>query len=190
MTKQELRKNMHKKRDRYAYIHRDSMRIWDILEKSTIYQEAETIFAYCSFRSEVETWVMIENALRQGKRLCLPRIKEGHQMTFYLHENRMHLQKNRFGIYEPSAHALKQEPDLQTLMLVPGLVFDDRGGRIGYGSGYYDRYLSRYPFLRTMGLCYDFQLQQEKLELSLQDRPMQYLLTPQGIYETEKGEWL
>ena len=127
---------MYEKRDQYAYTHRDSIRIWDHLEQSPIYQQAHTIFAYFSFRSEVETYLIMEHALRYAKTLCLPRIEEGHKMTFYRQQDRTSLQRNRFGIYEPLPWAPKQEPDAETLMLVPGLAFDYQGGRIGYGSGF------------------------------------------------------
>ncbi|MCI8633736.1 MAG: 5-formyltetrahydrofolate cyclo-ligase [Lachnospiraceae bacterium] len=190
MTKQQLRKKMNEKRDQYAYTHRDSIRIWDLLEKSPLYQQAHTIFAYFSFRSEVETYMVMEHALRYQKALCLPRIEEGHRMEFYLQEDRSSFQRNRFGIYEPAPWARRQEPDQKTLMLVPGLAFDYQGGRIGYGSGFYDRYLERYRFVKTVGLCFDFQLQEEALEMDEKDFRMQYIAAPKGIYCVEKGEWL
>lgn len=113
-------------------------------------------------------------------------------MDFYQIEEGQRLERNRFGIYEPPERALRQEPDQNTLILVPGLAFDDKGGRIGFGSGYYDRYLERHAKanMTTVGICFDFQLLQEPVPSDDTDQKMQYVLTPKGMYAVKEEIWL
>lgn len=178
------------RRDRYPDVHKDSVRIWDVLEKSVLYRNAQSIFTYISCGSEVETYFTLDQIRRQGKQFYLPRIQEGGRMDFYGVENIYHMERNRYGIYEPSMREQKKEPDAHSLMLVPGLAFDLSGERIGYGRGYYDRYLQRFPELTTVGLCYDFQITAEPLPADDTDRKLQYLISPRGLYSVEKGAWL
>ncbi len=190
MNKQEIRKEIRGQRDRYQFIHRDSVRIWDILEQSTLYKKAKTIFTYCSFGSEVETIFTLEPMMRHGKKVCLPRLKDKPQMEFHLLEQLKKLERNRYGVYEPPIWASTCTPDADSLMLVPGVAFDLEGNRIGFGGGFYDCYLQRYPETVTMGLCFDFQLLEDTIPVEETDQKLQYILTTRGIYNVEEGIWL
>lgn len=178
------------RRDKHPGVHRDSVRIWDVLEKNPLYQKAKNIFSYCSFGSEVETYFWLENVKRDGKRLCLPKVRADNQMDFMEVDVMQHMERNRYGIYEPSERAAVWVPDEHSLLLLPGLAFDYLGNRIGYGSGYYDRYLEKHPKPVTMGLCFDFQFCREVLPTGEQDQKVQYVATPQGIYCVGKGAWI
>ena len=182
---------MRAKRDRHPNIHRDSVRIWDTLEQSSLYQRAQTIFAYFSFGSEVETFFALEQMLRQGKRVCLPRLGEKRQMSFHELEQMKGLERNRFGVYEPPLRAALCEPDARSLMLVPGLAFDAMGNRIGFGGGFYDCYLQRFPETVTVGLAFDFQfMEEETIPAEETDRRLQYVLSPKGIYSVQEGTFI
>ena len=190
MSKQDIRREIRNRRDRYHYIHRDSVRIWDILEQSSLYHKAKTVFTYCSFGSEVETYFTLEIMLRHGKRVCLPRMQDKPKMEFHVLEGLKHLKRNRFGVYEPPMWESVCVPDADSLMLVPGVAFDTLGNRIGLGGGFYDCYLQRYPWTLTLGLCFDFQLLEEPIPVEETDQKLRYLLMPRGIYNVEKGAWI
>ena len=193
MTKQEIRQAMRTKRDRYPSIHIDSVRIWDLLEHSKLYQKAQRIFTHCSFGSEVETVFTLEHMLRQGKEVYLPRLQERRQMEFHVLEYVKKLERNRFGVYEPPMWERIGTPDAKSLMLVPGVAFDVMGNRVGFGGGFYDSYLERFPNTLTMGMCFDFQFIEDRdmlIPTEATDRKMDYVLTPRGIYSIEEGSWI
>ncbi len=104
------------------------------------YRQADTVFSYASFRSEVETGRLNRQILLDGKRLYLPRSYEGGSMIFYRVRHPGELEKGYQGIPEPP----DTEPYArggEVLMLMPGVAWDRKGSRMGYGGGYYDRYL-------------------------------------------------
>ena len=184
---------MRSRRDRYAYVHRDSVRIWDILEQSSLYQQAKTIFTYVSLGSEVETYFTLEPMLRQRKKVCLPRLKDKPEMEFHVLDQVKRLERNRYGIYEPAQWDPVCTPDSGALMLVPGLAFDAFGNRVGFGGGFYDCYLQRFPQTVTMGLAFDFQFienYEKAIPAEETDQKLQYILTPKGIYSVQEGAWI
>ena len=124
------------------------------------FRSAGCLFAYISFNQEVQTRSIIENALALGKRVAVPKVM-GEDLVFRYITDFRNMEKSRFGIPEPVDElecADGKEKDV--LMLLPGLAFDRRGARVGYGRGYYDRYLSRYQDVHfcKIALCYPFQL--------------------------------
>ncbi len=124
--------------------------------ESEEYRRAETIYGYLPFNQEVQTLPLLRQALLDGKQLALPKCY-GREMRFILTEDLTRIQYSAFGAPEP-AEDFPVAGDPAALVIVPGLVFDSRGYRIGYGGGYYDRFLSREPNHPTVALCYDFQL--------------------------------
>ncbi len=107
-----------------------------------VYQNASRIAAYLDFGKEVRTRPLIEEALRAGKEVALPKISGG-KMQFYPYTADTILKTNAFGIGEPWGGDPVFWED--ALMIMPGVAFDRRRNRIGYGGGYYDRYLSEHP---------------------------------------------
>ena len=117
-----------------------------LILSSASYRYAKTILAYYPREGEVDLRPALLTALEQGKRVALPRVEGEHLMTYRLITSLDTLVCGTFGLSEPSAdapiyHEAAGEP---ALCLVPGVVFDRFGYRIGYGGGYYDRFLHEY----------------------------------------------
>ena len=133
------------------------------------YRKAHTIFGYLPFNQEVDLTHLLLHALSDGKQIALPKCY-GKEMRFILISDLSRIQYTSFGVPEP----VDDDPvadDPSGLVIVPGLVFDRLGYRIGYGGGYYDRFLSVESDHPTIGLCYDFQLT-DRLEPEPHDIPV------------------
>ncbi|GAK01784.1 5-formyltetrahydrofolate cyclo-ligase [Geomicrobium sp. JCM 19055] len=103
-------------------------------------------------------------------------------MDFYILSSFENLVTSSFGVLEPDATSAKQiDKALIDVVVVPGVAYDDKGFRVGYGGGYYDTFLEEYPRIATMSLLYDFQLQR-KVHVEPHDQRVDYL-----IIEGEKG---
>ena len=121
-----------------------------------LFRAARSLYAYLSYNQEVRTVPMLEQALRDGKKVAVPKCY-GDEMKFIYLDDLTKVSKGYAGIPEPIA----DEPvahDETALVLMPGLAFDPQGHRIGYGGGFYDKFLSREPNHPTLALCYDFQM--------------------------------
>lgn len=122
----------------------------------TQYRDAKTIYGYLPYNQEVRTIPMLERALADGKRVAVPKVY-GDEMKFIYMDDLSKIEKGYAGIPEPIA----DEPvadDPTALVLMPGLAFDPAGHRIGYGGGFYDKFLAREPEHPTVALCYEFQM--------------------------------
>jgi len=120
------------------------------------YQQAKTVYGYLPYNQEVRTVAMLEQALKDGKKVAVPKVY-GDTMRFIYMEDFSKTEKSSFGIPEPIADGPVAE-DKTALVLMPGLAFTKNGDRMGYGGGYYDRFLSDEPDHPTVALCYDFQV--------------------------------
>lgn len=126
------------------------------------FKRAKTILFYASFNGEVETFRMIRQALRLGKKIALPLIqKRPKKIIPVLVQNlRTELTKGAHGICEP--RLLDAKPlDVREidLAIIPGVAFDCKNNRLGRGAGYYDRFLRDFPITTpTIGLAFDFQV--------------------------------
>lgn len=123
---------------------------------SSLYRKAKTIYGYLPYNQEVRTVPMLEQALRDGKRVAVPKVY-GDEMKFIYLDDLSKVEKGYSGIPEP----ILDEPvadDATALVLMPGLAFDPQGHRIGYGGGFYDKFLASEPDHPTLALCYDFQM--------------------------------
>lgn len=137
------------------------------------YRQAETVYGYLPFNQEVDLHPLLQQALSDGKQVALPKCY-GNEMRFILTDDLSHIQYTPFGVPEP----INNEPlaqDDTALVIVPGLAFDEKGYRIGYGGGYYDRFLALEPNHPTIALCYDFQLF-PRLNTDLHDIPVDTVL--------------
>ncbi|MBE6924498.1 MAG: 5-formyltetrahydrofolate cyclo-ligase [Ruminococcaceae bacterium] len=133
-----------------------SERLGELFLASEYYQNAKTIYGYLPYNQEVRTISMLEQALRDGKRVAVPKVY-GDEMRFIYLEDLSQVEKGYAGIPEPIA----DEPvadDATALVLMPGLAFDPQGHRIGYGGGFYDKFLASEPAHPTLALCYEFQM--------------------------------
>lgn len=120
------------------------------------YAAAKTIYGYLPYNQEVRTEMILEKAFEDGKRVAVPKCY-GDEMRFIYITDFDRLEKSKMGIPEPIDDGPVAE-DPTALVLMPGLAFDKDGHRIGYGGGYYDKYLSKEPGHPTVALCYEFQM--------------------------------
>ena len=124
----------------------------------SFYQEAKTIATYLSFPHEFQTQELIEQALKGGKKVLIPKTYPKGRMEFVVY-NPQQLAKTSFGLLEPQGDLEVVEPSQIDLIHVPGLAFTTEGYRIGYGGGYYDRYLEHFAG-HTMSTIYPCQVQE------------------------------
>ena len=124
--------------------------------ESSAYQNADTIYGYLPYNQEVRTEFLLEQALREGKKVAVPKIY-GEEMKFIYLSDLSAVAPGYAGIPEPIADA-PVAGDKTALVLMPGLAFDAQGHRIGYGGGFYDKFLAQEPNHPTLALCYDFQM--------------------------------
>ena len=148
-----------------------SQALLEQLVEHPAYQQAESIYAYLSYNQEVRTEPIIRRAMADGKRVAVPKV-EADEMKFLWLCNESTVSDGYKGIPEPECG--EEATDENALVLMPGLLFDSMGNRMGYGGGFYDRFLAKekHP---TLALCYDFQYV-EYLETESHDRPVQTVL--------------
>ncbi|MFT9078554.1 5-formyltetrahydrofolate cyclo-ligase [Ethanoligenens sp.] len=145
------------------------------------YRSCDTLFSYVSVREEVDTHALIRTALRDGKRVAVPRC-EGKRMVFYAIGSLDELRPARFGLLEPPG-GVRVLPDVHSLCLVPGLSFDQSGARIGYGGGFYDRFLPDFPGV-SVGLCYSMLISDTLLPTEAHDCRMSVVVSDCEIWKT------
>lgn len=159
-----------------GYRARLSLRIQDHVIKSKEFQSAQIIGAYFTFGSEVMTDSMIAQAKREGKKVALPSV-EGERITFYEFLSNEELVKGKFGILEPLPYSPIDKLDL---LVVPGIAFDMKGYRLGYGHGYYDRLLAGKKIF-SIGLAFSLQLI-DNVPHDEHDRQLDAIVTESGIH--------
>jgi 5-formyltetrahydrofolate cyclo-ligase len=121
------------------------------------YKKAKNILSYAAFGNEANLERIMQIALNEGKRIFLPVLMEDNHFEAREHKKDIPTTKNAFGILEPKDGELI-EPEKLDLILVPGLAFDNRLHRIGFGAGYYDRYLFKAKNAFKLGAAYAFQI--------------------------------
>lgn len=137
-------------------IESSSQRLKDLFLQSALYRQAKTIYGYLPYNQEVRTVPMLEQALADGKRVAVPKIYADEMKFIYL-TDLSKVEKGYSGIPEPIDDGpLGDDPF--ALVLMPGLAFDQNGHRIGYGGGFYDKFLAQEPYHPTLALCYAFQM--------------------------------
>lgn len=140
---------------------------------SEAYRNARTIYGYLPYNQEVRTVPMLRQALADGKKVAVPKVY-GEEMKFLYITDLDRAEKGYAGIPEPIGDEPVAE-DSTALVLMPGLAFDPEGHRIGYGGGFYDKFLAREPGHPTVALCYDFQVV-PKLETEEFDVPVDLVI--------------
>ena len=123
---------------------------------SDYYRQAKTIYGYLPYNQEVRTVPILQQALKDGKKVAVPKVY-GDEMKFIYLEDLSKIEKGYAGIPEPIADKPVAD-DPTALVLMPGLAFDRQGHRIGYGGGFYDKFLAEEPGHPTLALCYGFQM--------------------------------
>ena len=150
-----------------------------LLQTLSAFQNALTVLCYLAAGSEAETRGIIEACLAAGKCVGLPRCYEDSRMEFLpvTHVSQAN-ERSAFGISEPP-HGAPIDPDDAGLCIVPALAFDKRGFRLGYGMGFYDRYLKRFSGVAA-GLCFEESLR-DALPTNQNDRPVHLIITEQRV---------
>lgn len=149
--------------------------IQDQVLKSEKFAASHSIGAYHAFGSEVRTDAIIDEAIRLGKRVSLPKV-EGDMIRFYEFSDRRYLVKGRFGIMEPLPYGETSDMDI---LIVPGVAFDRKGLRLGYGKAYYDRYLAN-AHSYSIGMAYSFQVT-DRIPRHPHDKSVNALATEKGF---------
>lgn len=175
MDKKELRRTIRERKramtEEEIVTHSEKLGL--LFAQSDAYKAARTIYGYLPYNQEVRTVPMLEQALKDGKKVAVPKVY-GDEMKFLYLDDLTQVAKGYAGIPEPIA----DEPvanDKTALVLMPGLAFDPQGHRIGYGGGFYDKFLAAEPDHPTLALCYEFQLL-PKLETEEHDIPVDVVL--------------
>lgn len=158
-----------------------SKKLQQNLFQSELWENAKTIGVYLSVGTEWDTRNIVEQALLEGKRVTIPKtIPDSKELIFYQITNPSQTVPGGFGLEEPDIKVTKQvDKDAIDLLIVPGLVFTQNGYRVGFGGGYYDRYLANFIHM-TASLVHTKQFV-ETFPIEPFDIPVNYLITEQGI---------
>lgn len=168
-----------------------SARICDHLSQLPALAAAKRIYLYLPLASEIDLRALASQYPEKtwGIPRCLPEV----QLAWHRWDphDPGSLRRGQFGLSEPAAAAPLLDPSEVDLILVPGLAFDAWGGRLGYGKGYYDRFLARYPQVETLGICAHGCFLSTPLPANPWDIPMRGVMTERGLFpaqaETKPG---
>lgn len=183
-TKADIRKQYRMCRDSIPVSQRQDMdcSIFKKVIQHTAYIQAERIYAYVSFGSEVDTLQILAHAWSCGKKVAVPKVLSKEKMEFFYIDSMEELKTENWGILEPEE---KNPVDAgKALVIVPLLAFDKQFHRIGYGGGYYDRFLAKHQEHQTMALAYSIQ-QAEYIPAESVDVCPSIIVTEERVYEGE-----
>lgn len=147
---------------------------------SITYRHGTDILLYASTRGEADTWAIFDRAISDGKKVAFPCCNPDNTMTFRYVTSKEQLKARTFGILEPDPECEVCSPCNFSLLIVPGLLYDKSGYRIGYGKGFYDRFLSTFEGV-SIGLCYSSFLLPE-VPKSRYDRHVDIIITEKGVH--------
>ena len=153
---------------------KDSARIIAQIEQMSAFRDAKVVMMYYPVHHEVDLRPLL--AKYEGQKIFLLPVTHRRSMEVRPYDGEDMMRKGRLGVPEPQTATYKGHIDL---MLVPGVVFDQHGHRIGRGGGYYDRFLSQHLSTKKIGVCYDFQLKKHDLPHTLSDHKVDRIVTPQ-----------
>lgn len=183
MTKEEWRKTMKKKLERISFENykQKCISIYNTLFVENVWKNAKLIGITLSINREVETRVVIERAWEMNKWVAVPKTNpSSRELVFYKIDSFEQLEKGYAGIMEPKLEkTLEVKNDEIDLLFVPGLAFDRRGYRIGYGGGYFDRYLTHFHN-ETISLAFDCQIVKE-IQRNDYDKPVNCIITENEV---------
>lgn len=182
MNKTELRKQLKGVRRTLSddFIHSASTEITNKIIGSNAVLNAKTVMVYLSAFNEPNTFDLISRLLSSGTNICVPVTDiNTHTITPCYLKSLDTLKRGAYGIYEPCDIISVPTDDIDTV-LVPGIGFDKQGNRLGFGKGYYDRFLKSFCGTK-IGVCYDFQIT-NLLPVSAHDIKMDFIITEKRIY--------
>lgn len=153
---------------------------WQILS-SELLEKSKVIMSYMSFKNEVDTEKLNNYIISLQKKLLLPKMIDKENIEAIEYNGEFEI-KNSFGIKEPVGKEYLEEIDL---VIVPGIAFNLKGDRIGYGRGYYDRFLKKYPKAKKISLAYEFQII-DSFTAENYDEKIDEIVTKNNIIKTKK----
>lgn len=185
-TKKDIRSRILKERSLMSYEDwwAKSHRICKTVTSHPFFLEAKEIYCYIDVRKEVGTRALIEAAWALGKKVAAPRIC-GEEMQFFYFQSMEDLSEDAYHIPAPANRLPADGEDV--LIIMPGAVFDTQKHRIGYGKGYYDRYLNKRPGYKTIAIAFELQVQDE-VPYEAHDKCPDLLITEEKIYGDEFTE--
>lgn len=186
LDKKTLRKEMLRKRSQIPKETREeySKEIAESLYKTDYYKNAETIMAFISFGSEINTRYIIEQAIKEGKIVVIPvMVPETRELKVSRILDFSELEIGHYNILTPKEEYLRfLDPSTIDIILTPGLIFAKDGYRIGYGGGYYDRFLADKDHVPKIAIGFDMQVTDE-IPTDEYDIPVDYILTEKRFIE-------
>jgi 5-formyltetrahydrofolate cyclo-ligase len=164
----------------YAEVQTKSAMIASYVSQLCYFCSSATLMTYMALPQEVQTLCLIKEARRQRKRLVVPVLVSPELVAVELPQDCSKLHANAYGILEPDDLSARVDPAVIDCILVPGVAFDPQGGRLGFGKGYYDRFLSKVPATTYLcGLAFTIQIVQDIPQMP-HDICMHVLVTEQG----------
>lgn len=156
-TKKDIRNNVLKIRSAISEKEWEekSHLIYEKVIAHPFFLNADAVYCYVDYNHEADTHAIIEKAWKLHKKTAVPKVN-GDSMEFYYIKSFSELQEGHFHILEPAAAF--PAADENVLVIMPGTAFDEKRNRIGYGKGYYDKYLQKHTNYRTMAIAFDFQI--------------------------------
>ena len=151
-----------------------SARIISQIEEMSAFREAETVLMYYPIHNEVDLRPLLEK-YRDQKTFLFP-VTHRHSMEVRPYDGEDMMRKGRYGVPEPQTQTYKGHIDI---IFVPGVVFDHHRHRIGRGGGYFDKYLTKHPTAKKIGVCYTFQLKKHSIPHTFLDHKVDRVVTPQ-----------
>ncbi len=186
VERQELRKETLEARDRMRLVERVEKsrlavkNVWNLPDM----KQWSTLFIYVNFRSELETLGLINRCLALGKRVAVPLVDAASisMIPVLIDDPERDLAPGYYGIPEPDLQkSLRAAPEKIDAAFIPGTVFDIHGGRLGYGGGYYDRFLVKdAPQAKRIGLAFEMQVV-DRVPVEPHDQPLDILITEKRI---------
>ena len=178
--KNSLRESMLEKRNSLTKgeISKKSIKIKENLFSLDEFKKSKVVMFYVSFNNEIYTHDMIKESLK-SKTIVVPKVANNEIEPSIIIDFDQLIPSGKFGILEP-IEAMKINPKNIQIVIVPAIAFDKNGHRIGYGLGYYDKFLAKVPKALKIGLAFDFQVE-EKLPTEGHDAPVDMIITDKEI---------
>lgn len=176
----EIRKNVENRNEKNTLIN-------DFLCNSDCFKNCDTVLFYAALSDEVNLDFSIKYAIDNNKKVALPVcIDNNGKMQYYYIDSLNDIEIASFGVREPDVNKCKEVDDFSnSICIVPAIAYDKFGYRLGYGKGYYDRFLSAYHGI-CIGVQYD-ELVCDKLFIDKYDVPVDYIITQNGVFSTKLG---
>ncbi|MDF2820059.1 MAG: 5,10-methenyltetrahydrofolate synthetase [Clostridiales bacterium] len=148
------------------------------------YKAAEKVFIFCSINREIDTKFIIQDALANNKIIALPKV-DNNEMIFHKVKGFDELNDGFFGVREPSIFSPIVKYTENSIVIVPGVAFDNNLNRLGYGGGYYDRFFHKNPKAFKVAIAHDFQIL-DSIKVDDHDVKVDMLVTEKRIISTDQ----